>query len=194
MTTHRNVASPEQSTEAMAEWATEDLMAAEPYPMPEITEEMVKDFHRQDDGAYGQRGKHFAGGGPQVHRMAGPRRMPRSSPAIPIRRPLTSMRCSSPTRPTLIARSASCSLNRAAGVGLRRQPQSARMGCGPPVTAFIRAMASQAAGRRIWSLCRDIRTVPRLLDSSLRGSCGAGPTGISMAIRVVSLKIWVRQL
>ena len=67
MTTHRkhsngNVASPEQSTEAMAEWATEDLMAAEPYPMPEITEEMVKDFHRQDDGAYGQRRKHFAGG------------------------------------------------------------------------------------------------------------------------------------
>src|SRR5271165_5368585 len=49
MATHRksssgNMASPEQTSEAMAEWTTEDFLAAEPYPMPEVDEEMVKDF------------------------------------------------------------------------------------------------------------------------------------------------------
>ena len=39
-----NIASPELATEAMAEWTTEDFLAAEPYPMPEVTEEMVQDF------------------------------------------------------------------------------------------------------------------------------------------------------
>jgi V8-like Glu-specific endopeptidase len=39
-----NTLSPATATEAAAEWATEDFLAAEPYPMPDITEEMVKAF------------------------------------------------------------------------------------------------------------------------------------------------------
>ena len=39
-----NIASPEQNLQAAVEWTTEDFLSAEPYPIPEITEEMVSDF------------------------------------------------------------------------------------------------------------------------------------------------------
>lgn len=38
------VASPEQSLQDAMEWTTEDFLSAEPYPVPEITEEMVQEF------------------------------------------------------------------------------------------------------------------------------------------------------
>ena len=41
---HGNIASPETATEAAVEWTTEDFMAAEPYPMPEVTDEMIQEF------------------------------------------------------------------------------------------------------------------------------------------------------
>ena len=39
-----NTFSPATTTEAATEWTTEDFLAAEPYPMPDITEEMVRAF------------------------------------------------------------------------------------------------------------------------------------------------------
>jgi V8-like Glu-specific endopeptidase len=39
-----NTASPDLSAQATREWSTEDFLAAKPYPVPEITAEMIKDF------------------------------------------------------------------------------------------------------------------------------------------------------
>ena len=39
-----NTASPELSLTAASEWTTEDFLAAEPYPIPEITETMLNDY------------------------------------------------------------------------------------------------------------------------------------------------------
>src|SRR5271165_910065 len=39
-----NMASPELDTTAAAVWTTEDFLAAEPYPIPEITEATLKDY------------------------------------------------------------------------------------------------------------------------------------------------------
>src|SRR4051812_31617213 len=38
------VASPEQTLTAESEWSTEDFVAAEPYPMPEISAEMISEY------------------------------------------------------------------------------------------------------------------------------------------------------
>ena len=39
-----NIASPVQETVAESEWQTEDFMAAEPYPLPEVTDEIIEEF------------------------------------------------------------------------------------------------------------------------------------------------------
>src|SRR5208283_2927153 len=59
-----NVASPELSAEATREWSTEDFLAAKPYPVPEVTEEMVKDFIDKMTGPAGEGGRTSPGGPP----------------------------------------------------------------------------------------------------------------------------------
>lgn len=58
------IASPEQDVQAVSEWTTEDLLAAEPYPVPEVTEEMVRDFVEQSQSSSTRGGKTAAGGPP----------------------------------------------------------------------------------------------------------------------------------
>ena len=42
-------ASPEQTVSTQSEWSTEDFETAEPYPMPEISEEMISEYLEQSD-------------------------------------------------------------------------------------------------------------------------------------------------
>lgn len=59
------IASPEQAvTAAATEWSTEALEAAEPYPVPEVTEEMVRHFLQQSEQASTKGGSTSAGGEP----------------------------------------------------------------------------------------------------------------------------------
>jgi V8-like Glu-specific endopeptidase len=59
-----NIASPEQNLQAALEWTTEDFLSAEPYPMPEITEEMVSEFIEKMTSASEKGGSVVAGGPP----------------------------------------------------------------------------------------------------------------------------------
>jgi V8-like Glu-specific endopeptidase len=59
-----NVASPEVGLQAAVEWTTADFEAAEPYPVPEVTEEMVNNFIEQMTPPYVKGGRTVAGGPP----------------------------------------------------------------------------------------------------------------------------------
>ncbi|MCW2547664.1 MAG: hypothetical protein JWN96_2124 [Mycobacterium sp.] len=59
-----NIASPEVATEAAAEWTTEDFLAAEPYPVPEITDDMVQEFIDKTTPSSAKGGKTSPGGPP----------------------------------------------------------------------------------------------------------------------------------
>src|SRR4051812_36701815 len=59
-----NVASPEVSLQAAAEWTTEDFQAAEPYPLPEVTEEMLNEYIEQTTPSSARGGSTLAGGPP----------------------------------------------------------------------------------------------------------------------------------
>lgn len=61
---HGNVASPEVATEALAEWTTEDFLAAEPYPLPEATEAAVQDFIEKMTPSSAKGGSTSPGGPP----------------------------------------------------------------------------------------------------------------------------------
>jgi V8-like Glu-specific endopeptidase len=62
--TNGNIASPEQSLQAAEEWTTEAFLSAEPYPLPEITEEMVSDFIEKMASPSTKGGSTVAGGPP----------------------------------------------------------------------------------------------------------------------------------
>jgi V8-like Glu-specific endopeptidase len=64
--THGNIASPEASLQAAMEWTTEDFLAAEPYPMPEITESMVADFIEKMTSPSAKGGSTSPGGAPSA--------------------------------------------------------------------------------------------------------------------------------
>lgn len=57
--------SPEEVTTAETEWSLEDLQTAEPYPIPEITPEMISDFLARTESASSQGGSSTPGGEPQ---------------------------------------------------------------------------------------------------------------------------------
>ena len=59
-----NIASPEQLTQEALEWTTEDLLAAEPYPVPEITPEMVSEYLQQAESPLAGGGQTSPGGAP----------------------------------------------------------------------------------------------------------------------------------
>lgn len=61
-----NVVSPEQTLTDAVEWTTEDLMTAEPYPIPEVTEDTLREFLQatQDSSATG--GSTSPGGQPST--------------------------------------------------------------------------------------------------------------------------------
>lgn len=59
-----NIASPIQQTMAESEWQTEDFEAAEPLPMPEITQEMIAEFMQQQLDSASQSGNSSPGGEP----------------------------------------------------------------------------------------------------------------------------------
>jgi V8-like Glu-specific endopeptidase len=59
-----NIGSPIQALEAAEEWSTEDFLAAEPYPMPEITQAMVDDFIDQTTSSAAKGGSTSPGGPP----------------------------------------------------------------------------------------------------------------------------------
>jgi V8-like Glu-specific endopeptidase len=61
---HGNIASPELTAEAVSEWTTEDFLAAEPYPVPEITDEMVQEFTERMTPPSAKGGNTLAGGPP----------------------------------------------------------------------------------------------------------------------------------
>lgn len=58
------MASPEMTLEAASEWSTEDFLAAEPYPLPEITEEDVKQFLEKAAPSSARGGNTSPGGAP----------------------------------------------------------------------------------------------------------------------------------
>ena len=58
--TSGNMASPELTLQAAEEWTTEDFLAAEPYPLPEVSEDIGERIRREDDLPVGQRRKHAA--------------------------------------------------------------------------------------------------------------------------------------
>ena len=60
------IASPEQDVQAAFEWTTEDLLAAEPYPLPEITHEMINDFLERSQAASSKGGNTSPGGEPSA--------------------------------------------------------------------------------------------------------------------------------
>src|SRR5436190_13921117 len=62
--THGNIASPEQNLQAEVEWTTEDFLAAEPYPLPEVTEKAVNDFMEQMTSSSAKGGSTLPGGLP----------------------------------------------------------------------------------------------------------------------------------
>lgn len=57
-------ASPEQTVTAAAEWSTEALIAAEPYPMPEVTAEMISEYLQQAEHPAAKGGSTSPGGEP----------------------------------------------------------------------------------------------------------------------------------
>jgi V8-like Glu-specific endopeptidase len=63
---HGNIASPEMTTEAAVEWTTEDFLAAEPYPVPEITDEMIQEFLDATASPSAQGGSSTPGGPPSA--------------------------------------------------------------------------------------------------------------------------------
>src|SRR5262245_5309550 len=60
-----NIASPEQSLQAAEEWTTEDFLSAEPYPLPELTEEKVSEFLEKMASPSEKGGSTVAGGPPE---------------------------------------------------------------------------------------------------------------------------------
>src|SRR5258708_9278098 len=61
-----NSASPEMSLQAAVEWTTEDFLAAEPYPLPEITEEMLIEHIEKMTSPSAKGGSTLAGGPPSA--------------------------------------------------------------------------------------------------------------------------------
>jgi V8-like Glu-specific endopeptidase len=61
-----NVASPELNLQAVVEWTTEDFLAAEPYPIPEITDDMVQDFIEKMTPPSARGGSTLPGGPPSA--------------------------------------------------------------------------------------------------------------------------------
>jgi len=61
-----NIASPIQETVAESEWRTEDFLEAEPYPLPEVTEEMIQQFLENQPTAAYQGGSSTPGGEPST--------------------------------------------------------------------------------------------------------------------------------
>jgi V8-like Glu-specific endopeptidase len=59
-----NIASPEQSVQAAAEWTTEDFLSAEPYPVPDVTEEMISAFVEKMTSPSAKGGNVIPGGPP----------------------------------------------------------------------------------------------------------------------------------
>jgi V8-like Glu-specific endopeptidase len=59
-----NIASPEQNLQAAEVWTTEDFLSAEPYPVPEVTEEMVQEFIEKMTAPSAQGGSTSPGGLP----------------------------------------------------------------------------------------------------------------------------------
>jgi V8-like Glu-specific endopeptidase len=58
-------ASPEETLNAAeVAWSTQDFLAAEPYPIPEVTEEMVNEFLQQTEQAASKGGSSSPGGQP----------------------------------------------------------------------------------------------------------------------------------
>jgi hypothetical protein len=188
-----NTFSPATTTEAATEWTTEDFLAAEPYPMPDITEEMVRAFLDKTTPPTSKGGSTSPGGDPPPREAAMMHRARRRPWAILTRRPSISMRCWFLTRPIRIARSVNCSSNKGPEVTLRLRLQSERTGFGPRATACILATASPAAGQPTWSSCQPTRTARRPLDSSPLVNSAAEPTGTSMAIRADFSRTWAPQ-
>jgi hypothetical protein len=63
--------SPEQDLQAAVEWTTEDFLSAEPYPLPDITEEMVSEFLEKMTSPSAKGGSTVAGGPPSSTDSAG---------------------------------------------------------------------------------------------------------------------------
>ncbi|KAA0016503.1 trypsin-like serine peptidase [Antrihabitans cavernicola] len=59
-----NIVSPVQEAVAQSEWLTEDFLAAEPYPIPDVTPEQVEEFLQQQLDSASQSGSTSAGGEP----------------------------------------------------------------------------------------------------------------------------------
>ena len=59
-----NVASPVQETVAASEWQTEDFLAAEPYPLPEVTDKMIEQYLQNQLDSASQAGSSTPGGAP----------------------------------------------------------------------------------------------------------------------------------
>jgi V8-like Glu-specific endopeptidase len=60
-----NMISPPQLTEAAEEWSTEDFLSAEPYPVPEVTHEMVQEFLEATRSSSAKGGNTSPGGEPK---------------------------------------------------------------------------------------------------------------------------------
>jgi len=61
-----NISSPESTLTEAAEWTTEDFLAAEPYPVPEISKEMLNDF-LESMTPPSAKGGNTSPGGPPTH-------------------------------------------------------------------------------------------------------------------------------
>ena len=59
--TSGNIASPEITSQTASEWTTEDFLAAEPYPVPEVTDEMVQEFIEKTASPSTKGGEYVAG-------------------------------------------------------------------------------------------------------------------------------------
>ena len=59
-----NIASPEVSTQATMEWSLEDFQSAEPYPIPEVHEEMLNEFLEKMTASHAKGGSTLPGGRP----------------------------------------------------------------------------------------------------------------------------------
>ena len=60
-----NIASPVQETVAASEWQTEDFLAAEPYPLPEVSDRMVEQYMQRLLDSASQVGSSTPGGAPE---------------------------------------------------------------------------------------------------------------------------------
>src|SRR5262249_3494443 len=63
--------SQEEVTTAESEWSLEDLQAAEPYPLPEITPQAIAEFLASTESAATQGGSSSPGGEPETTGAAG---------------------------------------------------------------------------------------------------------------------------